>query len=152
IFPRCERIRTHPKIPKILGNPLSPSSSLISLVPAPDSSPSSPSAAALSLTLVKLVGCGPLGHLHRRHHHVQASTLKGQEDVVTDYIMKILGLEMCVDILVGNEMVRGISGGQKKRVTTDEHQHLLRVGGPSLPSKQAPYRHLFRGGALSPLS
>ena len=25
---------------------------------------------------------------------------------------------MCADILVGNEMVRGISGGQKKRVTT----------------------------------
>lgn len=25
---------------------------------------------------------------------------------------------MCADILVGNEMQRGISGGQKKRLTT----------------------------------
>jgi len=28
------------------------------------------------------------------------------------------GLDYCADTLVGNEMVRGISGGQKKRVTT----------------------------------
>lgn len=32
--------------------------------------------------------------------------------------LQILGLEICADILVGDEMVRGISGGQKKRVTT----------------------------------
>lgn len=32
--------------------------------------------------------------------------------------MKILGLETCADTVVGNEMLRGISGGQKKRVTT----------------------------------
>ena len=32
--------------------------------------------------------------------------------------MQIVGLDICADILVGNEMVRGISGGQKKRVTT----------------------------------
>ncbi|CAN0877648.1 Pleiotropic drug resistance protein 1 [Linum grandiflorum] len=34
--------------------------------------------------------------------------------------MTILGLEICADTLVGDEMVRGISGGQKKRVTTAE--------------------------------
>eukprot|EP00850_Spirogloea_muscicola_P013086 SM000087S23368 [mRNA] locus=s87:336767:345436:+ [translate_table: standard] len=38
--------------------------------------------------------------------------------LITDYIMKILGLDICADTLVGNEMIRGISGGQKKRVTT----------------------------------
>ncbi|KAL2643201.1 hypothetical protein R1flu_010788 [Riccia fluitans] len=38
----------------------------------------------------------------------------------TDYILKVLGLEICADILVGNNMVRGISGGQKKRVTSGE--------------------------------
>ncbi|KAL2654248.1 hypothetical protein R1flu_022376 [Riccia fluitans] len=40
--------------------------------------------------------------------------------VVTEYTMKILSLEICSDIIIGNEMVRGISGGQKKRVTTGE--------------------------------
>uniref|UniRef100_A0A7N2L0M7 ABC transporter domain-containing protein n=1 Tax=Quercus lobata TaxID=97700 RepID=A0A7N2L0M7_QUELO len=30
------------------------------------------------------------------------------------------GLDVCADTIVGNEMIRGISGGQKKRVTTGE--------------------------------
>ncbi|CAB4266695.1 unnamed protein product [Prunus armeniaca] len=52
--------------------------------------------------------------------YMKAASLEGQEtNVVTDYILKILGLEVCADIMVGDEMVRGISGGQKKRVTTD---------------------------------
>ncbi|MBA0602600.1 hypothetical protein Gorai_002775, partial [Gossypium raimondii] len=51
----------------------------------------------------------------------QAAALEGQEaNVVTDYILKILGLEVCADTFVGDEMRRGISGGQKKRVTTGE--------------------------------
>ncbi|TVU10999.1 hypothetical protein EJB05_44557, partial [Eragrostis curvula] len=41
-------------------------------------------------------------------------------DVVTDYILKVLGLEICADIMIGNELIRGISGGQRKRVTTGE--------------------------------
>ena len=36
----------------------------------------------------------------------------------TDYMMKVLGLEICADTVVGNDMLRGVSGGQKKRVTT----------------------------------
>ncbi|KAL2629110.1 hypothetical protein R1flu_013796 [Riccia fluitans] len=40
--------------------------------------------------------------------------------VVTEYILKILGLEICADTVVGDDMIRGISGGQKKRVTTGE--------------------------------
>ncbi|KAI4376643.1 hypothetical protein MLD38_014382 [Melastoma candidum] len=51
---------------------------------------------------------------------MKASVLKGQEDVVTDYILKILGLEGCADTIVGNNMIRGISGGQKRRVTAGE--------------------------------
>ncbi|KAG5249759.1 pleiotropic drug resistance protein [Salix suchowensis] len=52
---------------------------------------------------------------------MKAVAAKGQEaSVITDYVLKILGLEVCADTLVGDEMVRGISGGQRKRVTTGE--------------------------------
>ncbi|KAK3034466.1 hypothetical protein RJ639_033322 [Escallonia herrerae] len=40
--------------------------------------------------------------------------------LVTDYVLKTLGLDICSDTMVGDEMRRGISGGQKKRVTTGE--------------------------------
>ncbi|XP_078428059.1 ABC transporter G family member 39-like isoform X2 [Wolffia australiana] len=52
--------------------------------------------------------------------YMKASALKGQEEVITDYIIKLLGLEMCADALIGDQMVRGISGGERKRVTTGE--------------------------------
>nr|XP_043627458.1 pleiotropic drug resistance protein 1-like isoform X7 [Erigeron canadensis] len=53
--------------------------------------------------------------------YMKAASLEGQEaSVVTEYIIKILGLEVCADTVVGDEMFRGISGGQKKRVTTGE--------------------------------
>ncbi|XP_022756464.1 ABC transporter G family member 38 isoform X2 [Durio zibethinus] len=52
---------------------------------------------------------------------MKASVLKGQKaEIVTDYVLKILGLEVCADTIVGDEMMRGVSGGQKKRVTTGE--------------------------------
>ncbi|KAL6842793.1 hypothetical protein ACP4OV_027637 [Aristida adscensionis] len=44
----------------------------------------------------------------------------GKRNVVTNYIMQILGLKVCADTLVGNDMARGISGGQRKRVTIGE--------------------------------
>ncbi|ONK70127.1 uncharacterized protein A4U43_C05F30540 [Asparagus officinalis] len=50
---------------------------------------------------------------------MKATSLEGQETVVTDYILKILGLDICADTMVGDNMFRGISGGQKKRVTTE---------------------------------
>ena len=37
------------------------------------------------------------------------------------YFLQILGLEFCADTMVGDEMIRGISGGQKKRVTTGKN-------------------------------
>ncbi|XP_047322060.1 ABC transporter G family member 32-like isoform X2 [Impatiens glandulifera] len=43
-----------------------------------------------------------------------------QTSLVVDYIMKVLGLDICADTLVGDEMLKGISGGQKKRLTTAE--------------------------------
>ncbi|XP_031487829.1 pleiotropic drug resistance protein 1-like [Nymphaea colorata] len=52
---------------------------------------------------------------------MKAASLQGQkENVVVDYMLRILGLDICADTLVGNEIFRGISGGQKKRVTTGE--------------------------------
>jgi hypothetical protein len=36
------------------------------------------------------------------------------------FLTKILGLDMCGDTLVGDEMLKGISGGQKKRLTTGQ--------------------------------
>ncbi|CAN1134898.1 ABC transporter G family member 39, partial [Linum perenne] len=58
---------------------------------------------------------------------MKATAVSGQKtSLVTDYVLKILGLDICGDIIVGNEMQRGISGGQKKRVTTGEM-----LGGPA---------------------
>lgn len=36
---------------------------------------------------------------------------------------QILGLDLCADIMVGDDMKRGISGGQKKRVTTGKFDY-----------------------------
>ncbi|CAH1425582.1 unnamed protein product [Lactuca virosa] len=53
--------------------------------------------------------------------YMKAAATEGQEtSVVTDYILKILGLDICADTMVGDQMIRGISGGQRKRVTTGE--------------------------------
>lgn len=41
--------------------------------------------------------------------------------------IKILGLDICADTLVGDEMLKGISGGQKKRLTTGSYSNLLLV-------------------------
>ncbi|KAI4381898.1 hypothetical protein MLD38_007920 [Melastoma candidum] len=52
---------------------------------------------------------------------MKATSMGGMEStLITDYTLKILGLDLCRDTIVGNEMLRGISGGQKKRVTTGE--------------------------------
>ncbi|CAL5019330.1 unnamed protein product [Urochloa decumbens] len=52
--------------------------------------------------------------------YMKAISVEGQERMITDYILKILGLETCADTMVGDTMTRGISGGQKKRVTIGE--------------------------------
>ncbi|XP_050384102.1 ABC transporter G family member 29-like [Argentina anserina] len=52
---------------------------------------------------------------------MKATSIGGVEsNLITDYTLRILGLDICKDTIIGNEMLRGISGGQKKRVTTGE--------------------------------
>ncbi|PSS07401.1 ABC transporter G family member 36 like [Actinidia chinensis var. chinensis] len=52
---------------------------------------------------------------------MKATAMEGVESsLITDYTLRILGLDVCRDTIVGDEMQRGISGGQKKRVTTGE--------------------------------
>ncbi|GJN28601.1 hypothetical protein PR202_gb16803 [Eleusine coracana subsp. coracana] len=54
------------------------------------------------------------------HLFMQEAAKCRMQNVVTNYIMQILGLKDCADTLVGNDMIRGISGGQRKRVTIGE--------------------------------
>jgi len=51
----------------------------------------------------------------------QAETVRGgRYSIVTEFVLQILGLAYVSETLVGGSMLRGISGGQKKRVTTGE--------------------------------
>ncbi|KAL5814771.1 hypothetical protein ACOSQ4_025412 [Xanthoceras sorbifolium] len=52
---------------------------------------------------------------------MKASSVGGKKhSVSTDYVLKVLGLDVCSETIVGSDMLRGVSGGQKKRVTTGE--------------------------------
>nr|XP_023885614.1 pleiotropic drug resistance protein 3-like isoform X1 [Quercus suber]POE69405.1 pleiotropic drug resistance protein 3 [Quercus suber] len=53
--------------------------------------------------------------------YMKAISVKGlKTSLQTDYILKILGIDICADTLVGDHVRRGISGGQKKRLTIGE--------------------------------
>ncbi|KNA08801.1 hypothetical protein SOVF_159450 isoform A, partial [Spinacia oleracea] len=53
--------------------------------------------------------------------YMKAIAVEGlKSSLQTDYILKILGLDICADTMVGDAMKRGVSGGQKKRLTTGE--------------------------------
>ncbi|KAL5700649.1 drug-responsive transcription factor pdr3 [Ranunculus cassubicifolius] len=53
--------------------------------------------------------------------YMKAISVEGlRRNLQTDYILKILGLDICADTMVGDALRRGVSGGQKKRLTTAE--------------------------------
>ncbi|KAK3404527.1 hypothetical protein EUGRSUZ_K00830 [Eucalyptus grandis] len=53
--------------------------------------------------------------------YMKAVSIGGMKRTLqTDYILKVLGLDICADTIVGDAMNRGISGGQKRRLTTGE--------------------------------
>jgi len=43
-----------------------------------------------------------------------------EDNIMVQIVLRLLGLEGCADTVVGGDMLKGISGGQKKRVTTAE--------------------------------
>ena len=45
---------------------------------------------------------------------------KKPHSIRTDYVLRMMGLEQAADTIIGSADIRGISGGQKKRVTTAE--------------------------------
>ncbi|GMY22092.1 pleiotropic drug resistance protein 3-like [Fagus crenata] len=59
--------------------------------------------------------------------YMKAISVKGLKGTLqTDYILKILGLDICADTLVGDATRRGISSSEKRRLTTGE-----RIVGPT---------------------
>ena len=55
---------------------------------------------------------------------MKACALAGKrESLVTDYVLRLLDLEVCQDTLVGNDWFRGVSGGQRKRVSAGSVLH-----------------------------
>ncbi|KAE8982200.1 ABC transporter G family member 31 [Phytophthora rubi] len=53
-------------------------------------------------------------------HEVAVKVMTAQHKFAADLRVKSLGLDRCKDTMVGNAMVRGVSGGERKRVTTGE--------------------------------
>lgn len=51
---------------------------------------------------------------------MKASAWGGSNTVDVERTIRLLGLAKCADTVVGNAMIRGISGGEKKRVTSAE--------------------------------
>ena len=50
---------------------------------------------------------------------MKAEAVEGRRtSIMTEYIVRMLGLGICADTEVGSAMRRGVSGGQKKRVTS----------------------------------
>ncbi|EGZ11558.1 pleiotropic drug resistance protein ABC superfamily [Phytophthora sojae] len=61
-----------------------------------------------------LKNCSP------EHHDLALKLVTAHHKFAPDLMVKKLGLDNCKDTVVGNAMLRGVSGGERKRVTTGE--------------------------------
>ena len=65
-------------------------------------------------------------HLWRIHMHANAFSSSlvinapGDADRRVDEVIDLLHLHGCADTIIGNDLLRGISGGEKKRITIGE--------------------------------
>ena len=70
---------------------------------------------------------------------MKAGTIEGAEhSVSTEFVIKMLGLDICADTIVGNAMKRGVSGGQKKRVTSGAQPPRLLITVPFCECPRGP--------------
>ncbi|KAJ0013484.1 hypothetical protein Pint_21797 [Pistacia integerrima] len=60
----------------------------------------------------------PVGRVCSLENVRQFLPMDKKSTLQTDLVLKVLGLDICADTMVGGEMRRGISGGQKRRMTT----------------------------------
>ncbi|EXB53834.1 Pleiotropic drug resistance protein 3 [Morus notabilis] len=76
--------------------------------------------------------------------YMKAISVEGlKRNLETDYILRILGIDICSDTLVGDAMTRGISGGQKKRLTTGEMMLVHITDATALVSLLQPAPEVF---------
>ena len=47
----------------------------------------------------------------------EEAELRKARQYKVEAMLRLLGLQECADTIVGNALIRGVSGGQKKRVT-----------------------------------
>lgn len=59
-------------------------------------------------------------------------------NVRTEVIIRLLGIQNCVDTVVGNAYIRGVSGGERKRVTSAEMLVGPKVLFQSIPNAAEP--------------
>ena len=50
-------------------------------------------------------------------------------NIMVELITRLLGLDVCIETVVGNDLLKGISGGQKRRVTSGGPPQCVRQRG-----------------------
>lgn len=58
-------------------------------------------------------------YIHFKKHQTYAAVVAAAK-YKTRMVLALLGLKRCADTIVGDERIRGISGGERRRVTLGE--------------------------------
>ena len=78
-------------------------------------------AAMMSVSSVQLAITSNVNFHFSSALHASVAALSATEsELLLQYMIRLLALEECADTIVGNNLMRGVSGGQRKRVTTGE--------------------------------